>query len=177
MHKKNKICPIIKLFAVKSVCRVFIFNMFTCVYKLKRPPIYVVLVMTFPGKGNDCSKHWNLKFKLRSYQASWNKTASDIRWKAKKKTVNSSQEQNYCSVVLRLKSGKLLNLKAAQLTFYRNEGKTIPLKLSTVRPKNSSCSYLLGTGTLVFRFAFQFYTVVGMYSHDAVQTSVCLHHL
>lgn len=57
MHKKNKICPIIKLFAVKSVCRVFIFNMFTCVFKLKRPRIYVVLVITFPENGNDCSKH------------------------------------------------------------------------------------------------------------------------
>ena len=31
--------------------------------------------------------------------------------------------------------------------------KTIPLKLSAVRSKNSSCSHL-GTGTLVFRFAF-----------------------
>ena len=75
------------------------------------------------------------------------------------------------------KSGKLLKLKAAQLTFYRNQGKTIPLKLSAVCPKNSSCSYLLVTGTLVFRFAFQFYTVVGMYSHDVVHTSACLHHL
>lgn len=177
MHKKNNICPIIKLFSVKSVCRVFIFNMFTCAFKLKRPRIYAVLVMTFPGNGNDCSKHWNLKFKLKSYQASWNKTASDIRWKAKKKTVNASPEQNYCSVVLRLKGGKLLKLKAAQLTFYRNQGKTIPLILSAVCPKNSSCSCLLGTGTLVFRFAFQFYTVVGMYSHDVVQTSVCLHRL
>ena len=97
--------------------------------------------------------------------------------KRKKKTVNTSPEQNYCSVVLRLKSGKLLKLKAAQLTFYRNQGKTIPLKLSAVCPKNSSCSYLLVTGTLVFRFAFQFYTVVDMYSHDVVHTSACLHHL
>lgn len=57
MHKNNNICPIVKLFAAKSVCRVFIFNMFTCVFKLKRPRIYVVLVMTFPENCNDCSKH------------------------------------------------------------------------------------------------------------------------
>lgn len=100
-----------------------------------------------------------------------------VEMRKKKKTLNASPEQNYCSVVLRLKSGKLLKLKAAQLTFRWNQGKTIPLKLSAVRPKNSSCSCLLGTGTLVFRFAFQFYTVVGMYSHDVVHASVCLHHL
>ena len=55
--RRTKFVQLVKLFAVKSVCRVFIFNMFTCVFKLKRPRIYVVLVITFPENGNDCSKH------------------------------------------------------------------------------------------------------------------------
>lgn len=161
MHKKNKICPIIKLFAVKSVCRVFIFNMFTCVYNSNDLPSTSFWEWLFQGMAMivQNTEIWNLS--SNRIKPAGTRPPQIFVGKQKKKTVNSSPEQNYCSVVLRLKSGKLLNLKAAQLTFYRNEGKTIPLKLSTVRPKNSSCSYLLGTGTLVFRFAFQFYTVVG----------------
>ena len=177
MRKKNNICPIIKLFAVKSVCRVFVFNIFTCVFKLKTTSYLCRF-------GNDFFREmqWlfkTLKFEIQDQIVSSQLEQDRLRYslESEKKTVNASPEQNYCSVVLRLKSGKLIKLKAAQLTFYRNQGKTIPLKLSAVRPKNSSYSYLLGTGTLVFRFAFQFYTVVGMYSHDVVQTSVCLHHL
>ena len=134
--------------------------------------------------GHDFSREMKWLFKTLKFEIQDQIVSSQLEQdrlrhslETEKKTVNASPEQNYCSVVLRPKSGKLLKLKAAQLTFYRNQGKTIPLKLSAVCPKNSSCSYLLVTGTLVFRFAFQFYTVVDMYSHDVVHTSACLHHL
>ena len=127
--------------------------MFTCVFKLKRPRTYVRFVMTFPENCNDCSKRWN--FKLKSYQASWNKTASDIRWKATKKKplTHSWTKLLFC----RFKTKRVASYLTSRLRNLLSIGitkKTIPLKLSTVRPKNSSCSYLLGTGTLVFRFAF-----------------------
>ena len=46
-----------------------------------------------------------------------------------------------------------LTSRLHHLLFIGIREKTIPLKLSAVRSKNSSCSHL-GTGTLVFRFAF-----------------------
>ena len=134
--RRKTICPIIKSFAVKVVCRVFIFQMFTCVFKLKRPRIYVGFVMTFPENCNDCSKRWN--FKLKSYQASWNKTASDIRWKATKKKplTHSWTKLLFC----RFKTKRVANYLTSRLRNLLSIGireKTIPLKLSAVRSKNS----------------------------------------